>query len=78
MVSPVPLTNGLSPKMVASTAVTTLISIALALLNLLQTNSAMLAGVPSFWQFVILAVIPPLVVGFSAYKASPGDVSNTL
>lgn len=70
-------TVGYSPKMVASTAVTTVVGIVIALLNGLQANSAMLGDLPPWAQFVILLAIPPLLTGFSAYKASPGEVTGT-
>jgi hypothetical protein len=67
-------TEGLSPKMVATTAATTLVGIVVALLNALQADASMLGGLNPVLQFIILTAIPPILAGFAAYQASPGTV----
>lgn len=66
-------TVGASPKMVAAGAVTTVLSILLAVATLL-TDSQLLPLLPPGVQAVILAIIPPLLVIAAAYGASPGEV----
>lgn len=68
-------TVGLSPKMIAPTVVTTAVGIAVALLNALQADATMLGGLHPVLQFVILTSIPPILAGFAAYQASPGNVT---
>lgn len=75
--APVVQTEGYSPKMIAATAVTTLVGIVVALLNALQANASLLGGLNPVLQFVILTAIPPLLAGLAAYQASPGNVTVT-
>ena len=67
-------TEGLSPKMIAPTVVTTCVGIIVALLNALQADASMLGGLHPVLQFIILTAIPPILAGFAAYQASPGAV----
>lgn len=53
-------TTPVSPKVTASTAVTLLASLALAILNGVAADSSILGGLPSQLQFILLLVIPPL------------------
>jgi hypothetical protein len=73
--APVVKTVGTSPKMIAATAVTTLVGIVVAILNALQADPNLFGELPVVWQSVILVVIPPLLAGFATYQASPGTVS---
>lgn len=73
--APVVKTEGVSPKMVAATAVTTLVGIVVALLNAVQANTSLLGGLDPVLQFIILTAIPPALAGFAAYQASPGNVT---
>lgn len=68
-------TVGLSPKMVAASVATTAVGIVVALLNALQADASLLGDLPPVLQFVILTAIPPLLAGFAAYQAKPGDVT---
>lgn len=72
---PVVTTVGTSPKMLAATAVTTLVGIVVALLNALQADASLLGGLHPVAQFIIITAIPPLLAGFAAYQAGPGTVT---
>jgi hypothetical protein len=72
---PVVATVGLSPKMIWSTAGTTLVMVVVAVLNAVQTNPGLIGGLPLWAQSLILIVIPPVLVGFASYQAGPGDVT---
>lgn len=72
---PVITTVGLSPKMVWSTAGTTLVMVVVAVLNAVQADPALLGGLPIWLQSLILIVIPPALVGFVGYQANPGGVA---
>lgn len=78
MVSPTPApvvkTVGWSPKMVAATAVTTVIGIVVAILNALQADPSLFGDLPTPVQSLILVVIPPILAGFASYQASAGNV----
>jgi hypothetical protein len=71
---PTMTTVGASPKMIAATAVSTLVGIVVALLNALQANPNLFGDLPTPVQSLILVVVPPLLTGFAAYTASPGSV----
>jgi hypothetical protein len=73
-IAPVVKTVGWSPKMVASTVVTTVIGIVVAILNALQADPSLFGDLPTPVQSLILVVIPPILAGFAAYQASPGNV----
>lgn len=75
--TPVVKTEGYSPKMLAATAVSTLVGIVVAVLNALQENPNLLGTLPVPVQSLLLVVIPPILAGFAAYQASPGSVSVT-
>lgn len=72
---PVVQTVGASPKMIAATAVSTLVGIVVAVLNALQANPNLFGTLPTAVQSLILVVVPPLLTGFAAYQASPGNVT---
>jgi hypothetical protein len=69
-----PATVGVSPKMVAATVVTTVVGVIVALLNALQADASLLGGLNPVLQFIVLTAIPPVLAGFAAYQARPGDV----
>jgi hypothetical protein len=73
--TPAVKTVGLSPKMIAPTVVTTVVGVVVALLNALQADASMLGGLNPVLQFIILTAIPPVLAGFAAYQASPGNIS---
>lgn len=50
-------------------------SLALALLNGLAANNALLSGLPAWSQFLILTVLPPLITFFSGY-VTPSSTSR--
>lgn len=68
-------TVGLSPKAAAATAVSTVLGVLLAILNGVQASPDLLGAVPPLLQFLILAAVPPIVVGLSTYQASLGKVA---
>ena len=70
-------TEGLSPKMIAASAASTAVGIVVALLNALQADASLLGDLPPWLQFVLITAIPPLLAGFAAYQAKPGNVSVT-
>ena len=74
---PVVRTVGWSPKMVASTAVATVIGIVVAILNALQANPNLLGQLPTPVQSLLLVIIPPILAGFAAYQAPPGNITLT-
>jgi hypothetical protein len=67
-------TVGWSPKMVVATAASTLVAIVVALLNALQADPSLFGDLPVWAQSALLIVIPPILVGFASYQASPGSV----
>lgn len=73
--APTVKTVGWSPKMIAPTVVTTLVGVVVALLNAVAADASMLGGLHPVLQFVILTAIPPVLAGFAAYQASPGNVT---
>lgn len=79
MTAPVTTTHaetvGVSPKAVAATAVSTVLGIVLAVLNLLQEDPSLLGALPPVLQALILAAVPPLLVGFTTYRAAVGAVA---
>lgn len=66
-------TRGLSPKTILATVTTTVVGVLIAILNEVTTNAALLGGLPPTLQFIVLAAIPPILVGLSAYTAKPGQ-----
>jgi hypothetical protein len=70
-----PTTVGLSPKAVGATAVVTVLSIVIAVLNGLTENPDLIPGIPPWLQAILLIAVPPLVVGFVAYRAAVGVVA---
>jgi hypothetical protein len=70
-------TVGTSPKAVLATAVSTLLGIALALLNSLNTpeGAGVLGSLHPTVQAIILFAVPPLVVGLTTYQAAVGRVA---
>ena len=50
-------------------------SLALALLNGLAANNALLSGLPAWAQFIILTVLPPLIAFLSGY-VTPSTTSK--
>jgi hypothetical protein len=50
-------------------------SLALALLNATAADSSILGGLPAWAQFIVLAVLPPLITFFSGYSA-PSSTST--
>jgi hypothetical protein len=73
MTSPVPHTNGLSPKAAAAGAVGLLVGIAIAVLNAVQ-DANLLGDLAMPLQVILLAAIPPVLTFLGAYQASPGNV----
>lgn len=67
-------TQGLSPKMVWASVVTTIVGVVIALLNGLVANAALLGALDPVLQFIIITAVPPVLVGLAAYQAKPGDV----
>jgi hypothetical protein len=64
--------NPVSPKVVVSTLVSLGASLLLAILNAVQANPDLLGSVPPVLQFLLLAIIPPLVTFLAGYaKADP-------
>lgn len=70
-------TVGASPKTVLATAVSTVLSIALAVLNLVNTpaGAGLLGGLNPIAQTLIIAAIPPLAIGLTTYHAAVGRVA---
>ncbi|MDN5857887.1 MAG: hypothetical protein L0H84_04620 [Pseudonocardia sp.] len=68
-------TVGPSPKAVAATAGATLLGVVLAVLNAVQASPELLGGLPPVWQFLLLAAVPPLVIGLLAVRAAVGKVA---
>lgn len=68
-------TDGVSPKVIVATVVSTLVGAIVALLNGVQADPSLLGELPTFWQSAVLLVIPPAVTFLSAYRANPGNVS---
>jgi hypothetical protein len=62
-------------KVNGSTIGTVLPSVGLALLNALAADSSMLGGLHPFLQFVVIAIIPPLITFLSGY-VTPSRTSN--
>jgi predicted ABC-type sugar transport system permease subunit len=62
---------------VFGTLVATLLGVALALVNTLNTpdGGKLLGGLDPFWQFVILLAVPPVLVGLTTYRAAVGRVA---
>lgn len=56
-------------KVIASTAVTFVVSTVVAVLNAIQDDHALLGSLPSPVQFIVLAVIPTLATFASGYLA---------
>ncbi len=71
MTEPLPklVTDGLSPKVLISTVLATLLGIAVAVLNHVQANPALIGSLPPWAQWVLLVSIPPLLVGLAGYQA---------
>lgn len=56
-------------KVIASTVAAFVVSLVVALLNLIQAHHELLGSVPSALQFVIIAVIPTAVTFAGGYLA---------
>lgn len=56
-------------KVWASSAATFIVSAALALLNAIQDNHALLGSLPTWAQSLLLAVVPTLIVFATGYLA---------
>lgn len=61
-------------KVTAASLVTLLASIAIALLNALQADSTILGSLPPAAQFVLIAVIPPLLTFAGGYAKTSNRV----
>jgi hypothetical protein len=57
-------------KVKVATAVTFIVGVLIAVLNYLQANSSLLGSLPLWAQSLILVVIPPVLVGLSAYQTT--------
>lgn len=70
-------TVGVSPKAVAATALSAVLSFALALLNSLNTpdGAKILGDWPPTLQFVLLLAVPPAAVAVGTYAAAVGRVA---
>lgn len=60
-----------SAQAITSGIVSLAASMAIALLNALPGNSALLGNLPGTVQFVLLAAIPPLITFLGTYAAKP-------
>ena len=61
-------------KVTAASLVTLLASLALALLNALQTDSSILGGLPPALQFVLITIIPTLATFLAGYAKTSNRV----
>lgn len=77
MSAPVPATEtvGYSPKMVRPTVVATALGVVLAVIAWTTENISLL-GLSPVWSGLLLAVLLPISVGFTAFQAPPGVVVN--
>lgn len=66
-------TVGISPKVIASTVVTGLISAVLAVLTWVRDNPNVIPG-PQWLQGLLVLVLPPLLSFLAGYNAKPGPV----
>jgi hypothetical protein len=72
--APATVTDGISPKALASGATGLLVGIVVAVLNAV-TESNLLGGLPPTVQVLLLAAIPPVLSYLAAYQAGPGTVT---
>lgn len=63
-------TGRVESKVVAGSLVTLLAGVAVALLNAVQADSSVLAGLPPWAQFVVLAALPPVLAFAAGYARS--------
>jgi len=56
-------------KVIASTLMTTVVGIAIALLNALAADSSLLGPLPAWLQGVILALVPAALAFLAGYQA---------
>ena len=64
-------------KVKASTTITFLVGLALAVLNGVQEDASLLGPLPEWLQAVLLALVPPALAFLAGYKArhTPRDVA---
>lgn len=64
-------------KVVAASAGTLVASMALAIVNAVSDSPGIIAGLPDGVEFVIIAVLPPLVAWLSGFaKSSPTSAAS--
>lgn len=68
-------TVGASPKAVAATAVSTVLGVLFATLTAVAGSPELLGGLPPIVQFLILAALPPVLVGIATFQAAVGKVA---
>ena len=68
-------TVGTSPKAVAATAVSTVLGVLFAVLTAVAGSPELLGGLHPTLQFLILAGLPPVLVGIATYRAEVGKVA---
>lgn len=66
-------TIGISPKVIASTLVTALVGLVIAILNAVQDNPDLIPG-PTWLQGVLVTIIPTVLTFLAGYRANPGEV----
>jgi hypothetical protein len=65
-------------KVKAMTAVTALVSVGIAVLNDVQSDSSLLGGVPALAQGIILAVVPTVIVFLAGWNTSHTPRTNVV
>jgi membrane protein implicated in regulation of membrane protease activity len=64
-------------KVIASSAVTLVMSCILAIVIAVQDDPQIIAGLPTWLQFVIIAVLPPVAAWLGGYlKSSPTSAAS--
>lgn len=68
-------TVGVSPKAAAATAVVSVLSVVIGLLNGLSAHPDLLGTLPAWAQVLIVIAVPPVLTAFVTYRASVGTVA---
>lgn len=76
MTNPLPkiVTDGLSPKVIVSTVLALALGVVVAVLNAVQAQPGLIAFLPPWAQFLVLAAVPTLLVGLGGYQAPAAGI----